>query len=274
MTQLTLDKQALRFRPKQFAYTIDVPPSNQDRPSVLAFSLWKAGSSLLYALLSKLCKQGGMTYVGVDDILFRQNVVERPVDVGPIFRERGYCYGGFRIFPYYQVPLLDTAKTVFLVRDPRDMVVSLYFSVRESHIVPEGEEGLAAKIKQHREVTKHMTIDEWVPDNVNHLLLAYESYFVQGFTRRPNVVIYRYEDIIFSKAEWMRDIADWYEWDIPRSTIEKVVAPLDVLPDEERPSEHIRQVRPGNYRAHLSEPTRLRIETMFAPYMRAFGYID
>jgi len=46
----------------------------------------------------------------------------------------------------------------------------------------------------------------------------------------------------------------------------------DVRPTEERPNEHIRQVTPGNYKAHLSTSACRRLATIFGDVFEAFGY--
>ncbi len=165
-----------RFRPDEITAPVRLPPATGTRSSVLAFSIWKAGSSLLYALLRELCPHAGLTYFGLDDELFEQDSFKRPLDVGSVFVDRGYCYGGFRCFPFYPVPILESARTIWLVRDPRDMLVSLYVE---------------------RERAKTMSTDEWVGENYAAPLLSLEGCFAQGFTRRSNVAIYRYEDVIF-----------------------------------------------------------------------------
>ncbi len=227
---------------------------------------------MLYALLRELCPHAGLTYFGLDEALFAQDSFSRPLDVGSVFVDRGYCYGGFRCFPLYPVPILDSAKTIWLVRDPRDMLVSHYFSLAQSHVMPSGEPGAMERFRAERERARTMSPDDWVSENYAWQLLSLEGYFAQGFTRRSNVAIYRYEDVIFRKKEWLSDIVAWYGWDVPAGVIGDIAARHDIVPDAERPAEHVRQVRPGNYRAHLTEDTLSRVEPIFRHYMQALGY--
>lgn len=267
--------EGLRYRPRKLTYSLELPPSDGRRSSVLAFAIWKSGSSLLYGLLSAMCREVGLTYMGVDEELFNKNHFGRPADVGPIFVDRGFCYGGFRCFPCYPIPIFDKAKAILLVRDPRDMLVSYYFSVRNSHILPEddgGAAGCSGWLRRERNLARTMSVDSWVMENYGLLLMGFESYFAQGFTRKSNVVIYRYEDIIFNKQVWAADLAEWYAWEIPDEVIGRLVAPFDIIPDGERPDQHIRQVRPGNYKHYLSPRTQSRIATLFNSYITVFGY--
>ena len=97
----------LEFTPRRTAHPLALPPAVSDRPSVFAFSLAKAGSTLLYNMLRELAPAAGLTYFSPEDALFAANVGanDRPTDIGDVFRPTGYCYGGFRQFPAYPVPI-------------------------------------------------------------------------------------------------------------------------------------------------------------------------
>jgi Sulfotransferase domain len=214
----------------------------------------------------------GLCYFSPDDILFSEGVTYRPSRIGRVFRETGYCYGGFRIFPCYPVPILTTSKVILLVRDPRDILVSLYFSVRGSHVMPPADTKLAKVLSYHRDQATRQPIDRWVLENYGLVMAAFEGYLANGFTQKENVKIYRYEDIIFRKASWALDIADWYGWSFTRDAIEEIVTQFNITPVKERPDEHTRQVHPGNFRYKLSPETRSDVTDIFRQYLDVFDY--
>lgn len=268
----------MRFSPLVPLQPLQAPAPASDRASVMAFSLAKAGSTLLYDMLSVLAPAARLTYFSAEDALFAQDVSvnRRPAKVGDLFRQTGYCYGGFRQFPAYPLPILDATKAVFLVRDPRDMAVSLYFSMMKSHVLPDpqGREGGAREeFERARANVAAVPIDTWV----NHAATVqytrmFEGYLAQGFLWRPNVVTYRYEDVIFAKRAWLADLCDWFEWDVPAATRDAVADRFDIRPDAERPDQHVRQVTPGNFRRHLSPDTAERLTAAFGEYLRLYGY--
>jgi len=275
----------VRFKPKVSSFPVELPPSGGDAPSVLAFSMAKAGSTLLYNMLSKLAPEQDLVYFSIEDFLFSRNVsaTNRPGAIGDVFKPTGYCYGGFRQFPAFPVRILHSSKTIFLVRDPRDMITSLYFSLLKSHRIPksaarlgsfEDDEGAAKKMSDARQRLQHTDINVFARESVRAYMRMFEGYVAQGFARRPNVAIYRYEDVIFAKEAWVEDICAWYEWDIDPARRRAVAAMFDEVPDEERPEEHIRQVTPGNHRAHLSPAASKFIFNALSEYMRLFGYTD
>lgn len=269
----------MRFRPIVPSHTLEPPAATSDDPSVFAFSLAKAGSTLLFDILSVLSPYTGLRYYSAEDALFADNVSanRRPGRIGTPFAPTGYCFGGFRQFPTYPIPILGSSKAVFLVRDPRDMAVSLYYSMTRSHVLPEGDETESARgdLLGARERLISMGIDEWV---VNSAIIQYtrmfEGYVAQGFHWRPNVAIYRYEDIIFEKEAWIDDMCDWFGWQIPRELRQSVVERFDIRRDREHPDEHVRQVNPGNFRKHINPRTIAQIHSVLGEYMRLFGYLE
>jgi hypothetical protein len=266
----------LRYSPKSRFFRVDTPPAASDAPSVLAFSMAKGGSTLLYNMLTRLAPLAGLTYFSIEDHLFASGVSpnRRPTAIGHVFEPRGFCYAGFRQFPAYPVPILHSSRVAFLIRDPRDMITSLYFSLVYSHRMPDGDKGGTgrAEMEASREALSRTEIDRFAVEAIRTYLRLFEAYVAQGFHWRPNVATYRYEDVIFRKAEWVADLCEWFGWDIPEADRLRVTQEFDELPDQERPREHVRQVSPGNHKRHLSPETQQQITAALGEYMDLFGY--
>lgn len=271
-------RKSMQYRPNPIVHALALPAAGGDIPSVMAFSMAKAGSTLLYDMLRNLSRHAGLTYFSIEDKLFadNQSPTHRPTAIGNIFREKGYCYGGFRQFPAFPVPILWSSRIVFLVRDPRDMITSLYFSLLSSHAIPPAGTpgGVREQMLAERERLSRLGINEWAPEQVRSYVRMFEGYVAQGFHWRPNVAIYRYEDVIHRKREWLSDIAAWFSWDVEQDVINAIAESLDINPERERPDEHVRQVSPGNHAVHLTPATIAAINEGLREYMRLFGYLD
>jgi hypothetical protein len=248
-------------------------------PSVFAFALAKAGSTLLYSMLQYISKDVPIDYRSPDDEMFARNISreDRKNYVGDIFFENGFCYGGFRGFPLYEIPNLHQHKVVLLVRDPRDIAVSLYFSLLKSHVLPSGvgvelNEGAANNILTKRKALEALTPDEHARSNIPAQTKSYLAYFQQDFHKRENVAVYRYEDVIYQKADWLRSICEWYGWKVSDTVINRAVSSQDIFPDSERQDQHVRQVHPGNHKQHLSAETLAMYRDALGEYAGAFGY--
>lgn len=266
----------MRFSPKILRVAIPSPAVGSDKASVLAFAMAKGGSTLLFDILRKLCPHVPLIFFSIEDYLFRSGIASnsRPSNIGTFFGPEGYCYGGFRQFPAYPVPILHSTKVILLVRDPRDMLTSLYFSLLHSHEIPEeGAGGARQQMLSARASISQVSIDQYAIRAVSDYVRMFEGYIAQGFHWRPNVALYRYEDVIFSKKEWIADICSWFGWEISQEIIDEIASQVDVRVEGERPKEHIRQVTPGNYREHLNAESIQVIEKRLGEYMTIFGYL-
>lgn len=275
----TFDRQAespavasLRFSPVRKRSRLELPPVPSDRRSVLAFSHHKAGSTMFFGILRALSGAAGVNFISIPGKLFRAGIDTASVDVLVDFRETGYCYAGYRFFPAVPMPLLGTAQTTLLVRDPRDVVVSLYFSARESHPLPAQDGELRRRMVAQRENAQATPIDAWVIENHGIVVQALAGYVAQGFASRRNVAIYRYEDIIFRKRAWIEEMLGWYGWKVPASVVDEILEKFDVFPDVADTTKHVRQVAPGNYKVMLGAETQEKLSTCFAPLLKLFGY--
>ena len=154
------------------------------------------------------------------------------------------------------------------------MITSLYFSLLHSHSIPKGANlGARQQLLAERSRLQGVDINVWAIHEARSYTRMFEGYVSQGFHWRPNVAIYRYEDVIYRKAEWLLDIAQWYEWEIDSKHIQNIATAADVRPEQERPDQHIRQVHPGNYRKHLREDAVTIINEALQEYLYLFGYL-
>jgi hypothetical protein len=241
---------------------------------VLAFSHHKAGSTMLTGILKALSAAAGVTFVTIPGELFHRGIDLRAVDLEVDYGDKGYCFAGYRFFPESPMPLIASAPTVLLVRDPRDAVVSLYYSARDSHVVPDAEGAVRERLLARRENARRTPIDQWAIENHGAVVEAMTGFVAQGFHVRPNVAIYRYEDIIFEKRAWIDDMLAWYGWEVPDAVVAEVVRTFDVIPRKADPGKHIRQVHPGNHRAELKPATVERLNAGFEHLLRIFGYAE
>ena len=277
-----------------------LPPTDApERDSILIFALPKSGSVLLNAIMRDLSSEVGLRYVSIMREYFVLGIPDElhPADTAGIFLPKGYCYGGFRNMPGFQIPVLPIVKKILLVRDPRDMLVSHYYSMLNSH--PSRGAALATSRPDIsvNQLAKQVSIDEYV----RQIAPAYRKYFEgykalctdysfdaflpsSGYSwfsrlatklkdRERRIRVYRYEDVIYVKERWIRDICDWFGILVSRQFKVKLAQKHDKLPPIERVDKHIRQVHPGNYHSKLSPDTVVFLNKYFFDDMKFFGYI-
>lgn len=249
------------------AYDIDLPEPSPCFESKFVFSFAKSGSTLLNDLLFTYCPQVKVPVVSVYDQAFLQGVNTHEVgeEVEPILKKEGYLFSGFRHFPNFDFST-GKNKVVLLVRDPRDMVVSRYYSMAKSHVIPKGVEFL----KKNREKAKLMSIDDFAIQHIKTYVAQQKKYAraLEESTQK----VYRYEDVIYEKENWLSDILKYLEIDRNPSLIRSVVKKFDVIPKAENEDLHIRQVHPGNYKKKLKPETIEQISNLASDFLRTFDY--
>lgn len=272
-----MDPEALSFVPVRSAVRLALPAAGAAAtPSTLAFSVAKAGSTLLFEMLRALSQTVGSAYFEPEAALFAagRDPLDRPVEVGFEYPATGYCFGGYRQFPAHAIPLLEHAPTVLLVRDPRDLIVSLYFSLVGSHVLPADDAEGRNAMREVRAWASKLTLSEFLWSGILQYTRMFEGYVANRFHGRANVKVYRYEDVIYRKAEFLRDVADWFGWRPSPEAVASIAHHADIRPATEQGGAHVRQIHPGNYKAHMTPLEARQVANDLREYMSIFGYRD
>lgn len=248
-----------------------------DGPGATAFfvlGVRKSGSSLLNNLVKALAEKNGHNFVDVAGTLFKQGVAvsdwQTDASLADILAP-GNVYGGFRNAPSSldQAPLFRDGRKVLLVRDPRDALVSEYFSNAYSHSVPVGGESREGMLKL-RELALESEINHYVLE-MSHSLKRTLQEFLK-LERDRNCRIFRYEDVIFDKKTLISDICTFFGWRVSDHLRELMLGWADVRPSEERPTEFVRRVTPGDHREKLRPDVIAQLTSLFSEEMTRFGY--
>lgn len=253
---------------------LELPPPGEV-PSYFLISLPKAGSTLLNRIMRPLSAQLGAAFFSPANELHGMGVATQQVAAGlsDLFKPHGYAYGGFRgIDQGYDIPAFASGRTVFLVRDPRDMVTSQYFSEAYSHVPPgaTASDLLLKQFEERRAKALAEPVDAYAlrraPDVAR--VFARTAKKLEGIDHK----LYRYEDIVFAKRDWVVDMLTYLGLPIREPLIDRVVERNDVVPAAEDASAHIRRVAPGDHKDKLAPGTIARLDEIFAPVYAAYGY--
>jgi len=264
-----MEMRTVKLRTPGGDLDVALPPPG-DVPSFYLFALHKSGSTLLNDMMAAALERAGIPQIAIPEATFSAGLAEHTIsNPEEIVFARGYCYRGFRRFPAYLGGFdLARQKKILLVRDPRDMAVSLYFSIAESHSMP-AQGTLRDNLMAQRAQARAMGIDEFCIGRVAFIRSEFEGYepILASETR-----IYRYEDVIFDKAAWLADMLAYLGVVLEPAAIARIAAANDIRPDRERPAEHVRQVAPGNHRKHLAPTTRDRLDREFSDILVRYEY--
>jgi len=244
-------------------------------------SVRKCGSSLLNSMVADLARLNGRHFVDVAGIFFESDVPEQAwrTDRAVLALLRpGLVYGGFRAMPlvFATDGLFSQARKILLVRDPRDALVSEYFSVAYTHSVPQAatgapEAGVRARFLADREAAQRMAIADFViqrAPELNRTMLEYQPCLAD-----PRLRVFRYEDVILKKRQWVADICVQFGWPPPGAAdLDGMMSWSDVVPEAERERAFIRRVLPGDHLEKLDGETIRTLDRILAPSMELFGY--
>ena len=241
-----------------------------------AFSIHKCGSSLMHGMIAGVCRQANIAGVTLPDILFDLGIADREwnseLTLLPAF-QRNLLYFGFRHLPeIFLNPAfrLRDRRFVLLVRDPRDALVSQYFSFGRkaaSHALPKVNPDAVGKII---EMQPDLSIDDYVlkfAADLNRKLISYRSAlnFELGLVRR-------YEQIFFDKEMFLSEIFHHFKIDVPQNIISEVARANDIRPDKEDETKHIRKGTPGDHAEKLQPATIAKLNDVFRDVGYFYGY--
>ncbi|MGO9740425.1 MAG: sulfotransferase domain-containing protein [Roseiarcus sp.] len=243
--------------------------------SFFLFAMHKSGSTLLNNMMTAALSSAEIPVIDLAWAAFSAGLPEnRITNADEFVFDNGYCYLGFRIYaPYLKQFDLSGNKKILLVRDPRDMLVSYYFSMAKSHGIPDTGV-IRESMLSERKSANTSNIDEYCLGKVKNFKSEFASYrhLTSDKPLDSNVKIYRYEDVIFSKFEWLRDMLTYLSVPFDVDNLRAIAKKNDVWPDKERPEHHVRQVKPGNFRQHLSDKTIDILNIEFKNEFETYGY--
>jgi len=243
-------------------------------PARFAFSIHKCGSSLMNSMINSACKQANVPALSIPDTLFLEGLDDswsRDKTLLPLIEE-GRIYYGFRYLPpsFFEPGFLRGRKSVLLVRDPRDALVSEFYSFGGKHLTHRQPTKNVEGFREKFEATKHMEIDEYVQLRAPELLIKLNAY--RDHLDFGNAMLRRYEQIYFDKQKFLTEIFDHFEVEVPAQIIARVATANDVRPESEDPSKHIRKGTPGDHREKLAPATIAKLNDTFRDIGRFYGY--
>ncbi|MEO8440818.1 MAG: sulfotransferase domain-containing protein [Spartobacteria bacterium] len=251
---------------------------------IIAYTTHKAGSMVLHRVLKDICELNRIRF-------YSPNKSELPFEqmfAGEDFlAKNGGCFGPIRFFVPTQA--LDEASIILHLRDPRDVLVSMFFSYCYMH---------AGEIEAHTGYRKEVAeagIDRFVLDmvgapfyeyrgdygigsrykkHVGTVLDRYQRY-LDELLSRPNTTAVSYEEMVLSFPSWLEKIVGAFELKDPEET-RSVVAQRhsNSVAAQEREDvwSHKRKVTPGDHREKLQSDTIRELDRIFGPVLDRLGY--
>lgn len=252
---------------------VELPQTKSTAKSVVFMSMHRAGSSIVNRLLRRMLAQVGMVPVDFARTAFAMGVDEARycTERSHLLSTPGYYFGAFR-GPYVQYfGDLSASRLVVQVRDPRDCIISLYFSVRYSHGLPGGDGEARATFQNLRNDVAAIDIDTFALTQVEAYAhrLQVISKVLETY---PEALLLKYEDMILHFSAWFQKLREFLDVPVSQGDFDRYRTA--VLPCEEDVTKHRRQMLPGDFRRKLKIETQEAVTRALRGALEQFGYLD
>ncbi|MGI9516600.1 MAG: hypothetical protein ACR2NP_06135 [Pirellulaceae bacterium] len=221
----------------------------------------------LYRFFADLCPQLNMPFYSIHNQ--PPNHRQLPPDI-----DRGFVLGPLRSFSTegFDFPRLQRVGHLLQIRDPRDILVSEYFSLGWIH----SDRDWTDADRDHRTRIRNMSVDDYVikEDEISKYPLMQRYSPILQLHDQPDVTIVRYEDMVLDFERWLQPVLQTMELR-PTARWQRQLASKyrdEFLPDS-RPGAHKRNVLPGDHRSKLKPETIALLNRRFEPILSVLGYL-
>ena len=176
------------------------------------------------------------------------------------------------------IPKPPRYRAFFVMRDPRDLVGSSYFSIRNSH-APMGE------IPQVRKRLKEMSVTDGLLYIINRLHDGGDYVALRSWAERAstdnNVLMLRFEELtVSSNLEIFKALFSHCDIGFPEKKLEQILQTYSFIrlsgrqPGEENRSSHYRKGEPGDWKNHFDETVTKAFKDITGDLLVCLGYVQ
>jgi len=253
---------------------------NEDNhPSIIHFALNKAATQYTSNILTQCAVENGMVPVGIHGYAFNTNFpyldhlsAEEMKNYQHIFKPKGYLYSVFGGM-IEGISGLDKYRIILMIRDPRDALVSEYYSVAYSHGVPNKQGKKYKRFVKERAKARICTIDEYVVSESDRIYDTLQRYKTLLIDKYPNVYVTKYEEMINDFSGWLNNLLNTCVLNISHDLFTTLIEKNKRMrPTDENINIHMRKGIPGEYKEKLKRTTIEYLNAKFSPILLTFGY--
>lgn len=247
----------------------------QQRESVFFYTFHKCASSLFSGFALK--KARGLAHVDYASEIYN-DTLQGDVRI----ESRGKLYGPIRLTvdpdspvharlvkPLSQPDWIKNRKAVFLIRDPRDILVSQYYSFGWSHGLSKNKI-IRERQVAFREKIQNVSIDEYALEASAHLQQAY-SQLSRLHDFCDNSVLIKFEDMVNRWNVFEEGLNRLLDFD--RGDLDEIYRRSRPRTKEDTAS-HRRHGGSGAYREKFTQETIALLNTQFAEHLEKYDYCD
>lgn len=252
-------------------------PDKSKNNAIFVHALHKSASMFLYQLFKDLCATKKIPYFSINNC--PSNLIQLNSNI-----KSGFCLCPERSFDLNAEVYPNLSKTyrIFQLRDPRDILVSQYFSVGWIHPSEEWDD----RVKKIRNYVRGLSVDEYVlkaaeRENLGmaqrSLKSMYEPILNLVKCKGTENIIVKYEEMIYNYKNWLLQVIKPFEFfaAIEPLIVQKYYLKYRqefVVPTKENLT-HKRKIIPGDYKEKLKPETIEQLNEIFKDILVKFNYL-
>ena len=188
----------------------------------------------------------------------------------------GHYFGAFRVPGYFFGNYVDVlgdltaSRIVVQVRDPRDCIISLFYSYKYSHGSP-GEGILKKNFNRYLNHIEDMDIDKFALEQAT-VYSRRLGMITDLRDKFENHVLLNYECMVLDFKKWEKRLFGYLGIDPPRDIRKKIKLLANFEVETENINHHKRQVTPGDHKRKLRPETIEQMNVILADHLACYGY--
>ncbi len=241
-----------------------------NKPSVILYTTHKCASTYTTTLLAEICAKNEFHTIDLEAFLALHDkdilsFPEKNQSLMPMLdRPEGFYFGPMRYF--FPFTNQSSSKKILVLRDPRDVLTSYYYSKLHSHIV------INKQFANERAYFKDYSIDEFVLEMLPDIKKRYSDY-IEKLLSQPSVLINSYEKMIGDFDTWLRDLIDFVDLPVSDEWIKSVKDKRITKPSGDK-NQHIRSIQPGDHKRKLNQETITLLNIELKDILQTLGYAE
>ncbi|MES1021660.1 sulfotransferase domain-containing protein [Gloeocapsa sp. BRSZ] len=244
---------------------------NPDK-SVVFFTTRKCASTYMDKCIEYLNeKYLNLTQVDLESYIWQysnQDMYQLLEENLAAFQPQGILYAPLR--KYIPIKNLEKYRILLMLRDPRDVIVSNYYSLGFSHSLPLDEERRKEFLEFRGRIQKQ-TVDEYVVERADRFQRMYSEYC--DLIKAQNIQWLRYEDFMQDFELWVNQLGKCLQIEIDeqdKKTLFEMKGGGKQV--EENKLKHIRKATPGDHKEKLTQETQDFLNTKFQDILLTLNY--
>jgi hypothetical protein len=240
--------------------------------SALFYTTHKCASTFMQKLLIKLSAEGDYTLndyasaiwslgnkldINQDKKNYLQHFLEKNYD--RLFYLKGEIYGPLR-FPI-DFPNRKAFQHLFFLRDPRDVIVSSYYSFGFTHALPPNSKGEKNLLKVREEI-QQKSIDQYAIDFSDELVQRYNGF--KNLRENCDSYIYlKYDDFTSNTKQFILNLTNYLNISLTNNDIELLCKEASPVQKNIQKENHKRSGKSGQFMNELQPETVLILNKKF-----------